>query len=170
MPKAKRKTSQDGQGGIERDDVAYIMDTFPIVRKNDEKAFGEYRTKRLILEIHDELGAAAKSGTPYKTRLNPPPADPRVTHPWCCDLCRYKSVWVGRSLAEDVICAHPQGPQSMRRSRVQVRNTHSWIAKLRGPGDERLDISPKQTVEARLTSYAIKQLRAYGLEVNQPTP
>ena len=41
--------------GIERDDVDYIMDTFPIVRRKDEKEHGEYRTKRVILEIYDEM-------------------------------------------------------------------------------------------------------------------
>lgn len=27
------------------------------------------------------LAAAAQSGQPYQTRLNPPPADPRLAHP-----------------------------------------------------------------------------------------
>lgn len=27
------------------------------------------------------LAAATQSGQPYETRLNPPPADPRVAHP-----------------------------------------------------------------------------------------
>jgi hypothetical protein len=40
---------------IARDDVAYIMDTFPIVRRQDEVRFGEYRTKRMILEVYDAL-------------------------------------------------------------------------------------------------------------------
>lgn len=67
--------------GIERADVDYIMDTFPIVRRKDEAAHGEYRTKRVILEIYDEMAVAARTGTPYQTRLDPPPADPRVAHP-----------------------------------------------------------------------------------------
>jgi hypothetical protein len=67
--------------GLSRDDVDYVMDTFPIVRKNDEKAHGEYRTKRVILEIYDDMAAAARTGVPYATRLDPPPADPRVAHP-----------------------------------------------------------------------------------------
>jgi hypothetical protein len=67
--------------GIDRDDVDYIMETFPIVRKNDEKVHGEYRTKRVILEIYDEMAEAARTGKPYQTRLDPPPADPRVAHP-----------------------------------------------------------------------------------------
>jgi hypothetical protein len=80
--------------------VAYIMDTFPIVRRKDEAAHGEYRTKRVILEICDEMAAAMGSRelgignrgevptphsllpTPYQTRLDPPPAHPDAAHPW----------------------------------------------------------------------------------------
>jgi hypothetical protein len=67
--------------GISHDDTDYILDTFPIVRKNDEKAHGEYRTKRVILEIYDAMAEASRTGRPYQTRLDPPPADPRVAHP-----------------------------------------------------------------------------------------
>ncbi len=67
--------------GLSREDTSYILDTFPIVRKNDEKAHGEYRTKRIILEVYDVLADATRTGTPYETRLDPPPADPRVAHP-----------------------------------------------------------------------------------------
>lgn len=67
--------------GLSRDDTDYVMETFPIVRKNDEKAHGEYRTKRLILEVYDAMAEAARTGKPYETRLDPPPADPRVAHP-----------------------------------------------------------------------------------------
>jgi len=63
-----------------RDAVAYIMDTFPIVRRHDEEGFGEYRTKRVVLEIYDEMQRAIDTGLPYQTRLDPPPADPRVAH------------------------------------------------------------------------------------------
>jgi len=44
--------------GIERDDVDYILDTFPIVRRKDERRYGEYQTKRLILEIYDAMAKA----------------------------------------------------------------------------------------------------------------
>jgi hypothetical protein len=66
--------------GLNRDDTDYVMDTFPIVRKNDEKAHGEYRTKRVILEIYDAMAEAAKTGKTYQTRLDPPAADARVAH------------------------------------------------------------------------------------------
>jgi hypothetical protein len=67
--------------GISHEDADYILGTFPIVRKNDEKAHGEYRTKRVILEIYDAMAEASRTGRPYQTRLDPPPADPRVAHP-----------------------------------------------------------------------------------------
>lgn len=57
--------------------VDYIMDTFLTVRSKDEAAHGEYRTKRVILEVYDELQQAIATGKPYQTRLDPPPADIR---------------------------------------------------------------------------------------------
>lgn len=51
--------------GIERDDVDYIMETFPIVKRKDIAEHGEYRTKRLILEIYDAMAEAEKTGVPY---------------------------------------------------------------------------------------------------------
>jgi hypothetical protein len=44
--------------GVERDDVDYIMETFPIVKRKDEQRYGEYRTKRVILELYDQYAAA----------------------------------------------------------------------------------------------------------------
>jgi hypothetical protein len=67
--------------GLSHDDTDYVMDTFPIVRKNDEKAHGKYRTKLAILEIHKAMAEAARTGKAYQTRLDPAPADPRVAHP-----------------------------------------------------------------------------------------
>jgi hypothetical protein len=62
--------------------VDYILDTFPIVKRKDEAKFnGDYRTKRVILEIYDALSESMKTGNAYQTRLNPPPADPRCCHP-----------------------------------------------------------------------------------------
>ena len=64
-----------------RDAVSYILDTFPIVKRKDEAKFGDYRTKRVILEIYDAMQESIRTGQPYQTRLDPPPADPRVSHP-----------------------------------------------------------------------------------------
>jgi hypothetical protein len=54
--------------GLSRDDVAYILDTFPVVQKNEEKEYGEYRTRRVILEIHDAMSEAIRTGRPYRYR------------------------------------------------------------------------------------------------------
>ena len=56
------------------------METFPIVKRKDEAAHGEYRTKRVVLEVYDEMRRAMDTGKPYQTWLDPPPADPRVAH------------------------------------------------------------------------------------------
>lgn len=64
-----------------RHSVEYILETFPIVKRKEEVVFGEYRTKRVILEIYDEMAEAMRTGLPYQTKLDPPPADPRCCHP-----------------------------------------------------------------------------------------
>ena len=56
-----------------RDAVAYVIDTFPIIRRRDEKQHGEYRTKRVILDRYDAMQAAIATGAPYTTVLDPPP-------------------------------------------------------------------------------------------------
>lgn len=59
--------------GVARDDVDYIMDTFPIVRRKDDAEHGEFRTKRVILEVFDAMQAAMDAGVKYQTILDPPP-------------------------------------------------------------------------------------------------
>ena len=67
------------------------METFRIVCRKDEEKHGEYRTKRVILEIYDEMAAviaeneaavaAGRLPTPcYQTRLNPAPGPPTDAH------------------------------------------------------------------------------------------
>jgi hypothetical protein len=58
--------------GISRDDADYILDNFPVLARSDERAYGEYRTKRVVLEVYDALSAAAISGKPYVSPLGPP--------------------------------------------------------------------------------------------------
>jgi hypothetical protein len=58
--------------GISGDDADYILDTFPVLRRSEERAYGEFRTKRKILEIYDALDQAARTGRPYLSPLGPP--------------------------------------------------------------------------------------------------
>jgi hypothetical protein len=46
--------------GLTRDELAYILDTFPIVKRKDEAEYGEYRTKRMILEKYEEVEPLAR--------------------------------------------------------------------------------------------------------------
>ncbi len=43
--------------GVSREDTAYILDTFPIVRREEEAAFGRYLTRDLILAYMNALEA-----------------------------------------------------------------------------------------------------------------
>lgn len=61
--------------GVERDDVDYIMETFPIVRRKELAAHGSFRTKEAILRIHDAMAEAVSTGTEYQSVLSPPPGD-----------------------------------------------------------------------------------------------
>lgn len=72
-----------GSSDMTRGDVEYVLDSFPVVRKNDEKAHdGKYRTKHVILEIYDALAKAAQTGRPYRTPLDPLPAARGASHGW----------------------------------------------------------------------------------------
>ncbi|HBE03128.1 MAG: hypothetical protein A2096_11790 [Spirochaetes bacterium GWF1_41_5] len=77
---------------ISRDELSYILDpvdiygndfpgeTFRVLKEKEIAIYSEYRTKKVILEIYDEMKKATESGTEYKTRLNPPPGDVRASH------------------------------------------------------------------------------------------
>ena len=58
--------------GLSRDDTAHILDTFPALKRTEEREHGEYRTKSLVLQTYDALAAAAKSGVAYESPLGPP--------------------------------------------------------------------------------------------------
>jgi hypothetical protein len=61
--------------GLDRDEVDYVLDTFTVMRKYDERDHGEYRTKRLILEYYDLLASSISSGVGYVTPISPMPGD-----------------------------------------------------------------------------------------------
>ena len=43
--------------GLSREDASYVLDTFPIVRREDKAQFGNYRTKKMILAYMNALTA-----------------------------------------------------------------------------------------------------------------
>ena len=58
--------------GVSRADTAYVLDTFPVIKRLEEREHGEYRTKRVVLETYDALAAAAEKGLQYNSPLGPP--------------------------------------------------------------------------------------------------
>ncbi|MBK9751367.1 MAG: N-6 DNA methylase [Chloroflexi bacterium] len=82
--------------GINREDAEYILETFPIVKRKDIAAHGDYRTQRVILEMYDQMAALPKISVPapkdahatypvpdvsqWVSPLNPPPGDVRAAH------------------------------------------------------------------------------------------
>ena len=125
-----------------RDAVAYIMDTFPIVKRKDWEKFGTYRTKDRILNIYDALAESQRTGRPFVSPLNPPPGPP-TTNTATSSPCRngtptigplistfrergeYESAGLGRGVILTVRRAIPS-PTKMRiyrRTAAQPRNT-----------------------------------------------
>ncbi len=52
-----------------------------ISRRKDEEKCGESHTNRMIVESYNAMPESIRTGHPYQTRLDPPPADPRCCHP-----------------------------------------------------------------------------------------
>ena len=65
--------------GLSRDETRYVLESFWGVRRNEEQAFGEFRSRDLILAAYDAM-AAASPARPFVSRLDPPPGDPRAAH------------------------------------------------------------------------------------------
>src|SRR5690606_27193731 len=67
--------------GLERGQADWLLDSFTVLRKYEERDHGEFRTKRLVLAAYDAMAKAIEQGTAYVTPLSPPPADPSLCHP-----------------------------------------------------------------------------------------
>ncbi|WP_433287785.1 Eco57I restriction-modification methylase domain-containing protein [Pseudonocardia sp. CA-142604] len=51
--------------GLARPEAEHVVDSFFVVRKYEERDFGEYRTKRLVLDAYDRMSAAIEGTTPW---------------------------------------------------------------------------------------------------------
>jgi hypothetical protein len=93
-----------------------LYGSISVVKRKDEQAHGEYRTKRVILDIYDAMQQATATGTPYHTCLDPPPA-----HGWTLPEVRDATTRrQGNGVQEDAVnpvaslqqCAEPAVPQA----------------------------------------------------------
>lgn len=60
---------------LDRPDAEHVLDSFFVLRKYEERDHGEFRTKRLVLTVYDAMTAAAESGVPFVSPLDPQPGD-----------------------------------------------------------------------------------------------
>lgn len=67
--------------GMDKEQVEWILDSFTVLRKYEERDHKEFRTKRLVLAAYDAMAKAKEQGAAYVTPLSPPPADPSMCHP-----------------------------------------------------------------------------------------
>jgi hypothetical protein len=67
--------------GLDKDQADWILDSFTVLRKYEERDHGEFRTKRLVMAAYEAMAEAKEQGTAYVTPLSPPPADPKLCHP-----------------------------------------------------------------------------------------
>ena len=62
--------------GLNIEELSHIMETFPIVRRNDEKRHQEYRTKSSICKVFNDILRARTESKCYQTRVVPDPGSP----------------------------------------------------------------------------------------------
>jgi len=72
--------------GLTKDEFAYILDTFPVLKRKEEEAFGEFRTKRVCLEEYDRFAAII--------------GEEKKKYPEKFDLSRFKKSYVKKSEKE----------------------------------------------------------------------
>ncbi len=59
--------------GLTKDELSDVMDTFEVLRRREERPYGEFRTKRLVLEFYDAMTEARRTGQPYQIRIETRP-------------------------------------------------------------------------------------------------
>ncbi|MGV9613200.1 Eco57I restriction-modification methylase domain-containing protein [Nocardia xishanensis] len=60
--------------GLTRSEAEHVLDSFRVIRKYEERDFGEYRTRRLVLDAYDRMTAAGTKGGQGWTALSDVPA------------------------------------------------------------------------------------------------
>jgi hypothetical protein len=58
---------------IAREHADHVLDWRFVVRKYEGRDYGEFRTKRLVLDAYDTMAQAAATDEPFASPLDPPP-------------------------------------------------------------------------------------------------
>jgi hypothetical protein len=67
--------------GLNRTEADHVLDSFNVIRRYEERDFGEYRTKRLVLDAYDRMAQAIANGGKDWEPLADPPAGQGPRHP-----------------------------------------------------------------------------------------
>lgn len=59
--------------GLNREDAEWVIDSFESLRRYEEKAHGEFRTRRLVLESFEKILDASVGNSVFKSSLDPEP-------------------------------------------------------------------------------------------------
>lgn len=65
---------------LTRDQAEWLLDSFAVLRKYEERDLQEFRTKELVLEAYDAMQVAKLKGRVFQSLLVPPPADQGQCH------------------------------------------------------------------------------------------
>ncbi|HCM95784.1 MAG TPA: hypothetical protein DIT09_14405 [Glutamicibacter sp.] len=57
---------------FKRDEVVTVLDSFSVLAAEESKQWGDYRSKKLILEMFDAMQQSVDAGTAYESPLSPP--------------------------------------------------------------------------------------------------
>ena len=66
--------------GLTRADVAWVLESFPIVRKNDERQHGRAVTFERVLDEFDAMATAIRRGVAFASPLRPAAGDASMRH------------------------------------------------------------------------------------------
>jgi len=55
---------------LNRRQAEWLLDSFTVLRKYEEREVGDYRTKTIVLEIYDRMSEAIAAGVSYRTHLD----------------------------------------------------------------------------------------------------
>ncbi|TBH10157.1 Eco57I restriction-modification methylase domain-containing protein [Rhizobium leguminosarum] len=66
--------------GLEKEQAEWILDSFTVLRKYEERDYDGFLTKQLVLAAYDAMTEAKAAGIAYVSTLSPPPADPSLCH------------------------------------------------------------------------------------------
>ena len=83
--------------GLNRTEAEHVVDSFSVVRKYEERDYGEYRTKRLVLEAYDRMAMAAARGGAGWEPLAMVPAGWGPRHPARVDKRDLESSEIGNA-------------------------------------------------------------------------